>query len=121
MINKKDKYLKIYSKWNGDGGYHPGAGNHTHGMSRRRELDHMAQFIIFSMRMDGRIHVGKNAYDGVIGDITGKQFLDIAMKILANNIYNGTTEVFQEGFIKDAKKSLKKVLKKHSKGRMVKI
>lgn len=90
-----------------------GGGSHTHSPTYR-ELLHKACFVITS-ESDGNLNVYKNRHDGITGDVTGEEFLNIALKMLASKLYNGTTEVFQEAFVQDAKKRLQKVLKKHSK------
>jgi len=131
MIHEKDKYLKINSKLNGDygGGHHHcidnktfkgPTGSHTHNSPSYLELVHKAVYVILS-NIEGEIEIHKNRDDGITGKVTGEEFLDAALNILAKKLYNGTAEVFQEAFVQDAKKRLQKVLKKHSKvERMVK-
>lgn len=96
------------------GDYGIGGGSHSHTFPSYREQVHNAVYVILS-NMDGEIEIHKNRDDGITGKVTGEEFLDAALKILAHKLYNGTAEVFQEAFIQDAKKRLQKVLKKHSK------
>lgn len=128
MMHEKDKYLKINSKLNGDfgGGHKHGvaynnktfkglAGSHTHSPPSYREQVYNAVYVILS-NIEGDIEIHKNSRDeGITGKVTGEEFLDVALKILAHKLYNGTSEVFQEAFIQDAKKRLQRVFKKHSK------
>lgn len=127
MIHEKDKYLKINSKLNGDfGGGHnhcvdynnntfkAPAGSHNHSSPSYLEMVHKAVYVILS-NIDGEIEIHKNRNEGITGKVNGEEFLDAVLKILANKLYNGTAEVFQEAFIQDARKRLQKVLKKHSK------
>ncbi len=120
MIHEKDKYLKINSKWSGDGGGSVGtfkglAAPHSHTSPSYREQVYNAVYVILS-NIEGDIEIHKNSRnEGRTGQVTGEEFLDVALKILAHKLYNGTSEVFQEAFIQDAKKRLRRVLKKHSK------
>lgn len=126
MIHEKDKYLKINSKVSIEGGgghnhcvsynktFRGLAGSHNHSSPSYLEIVHKAVCVILS-NTNGEIEIHKNRYDGMTGKVTGEEFLDTVLKMLAIKLYNGTSDIFQEAFIQDAKKQLKKVLKKHSK------
>jgi len=110
--------LKMKSKISMDGF---GGGSHTHsigrGVTRKNswaEKIYTADYVLLS-RNDGYLECYKNRHSDSRGEITAEEFLDITMKMLANSLYNGKTEVFQQAFVDDAIKKLKKVLKKHSK------
>jgi hypothetical protein len=121
------KLPKFHSKITIEGGGGAGAGagspGHIHGYginksdSLRKKI-YNAEYIIMSSR-EG-IEVYKDRYNGNVGFISSDKFLDVSLRMLARHLYNGLTEVFQEGFVEDAKKELRKVLEKHSKVERIK-
>jgi len=118
------KLPKFHSKVSGDccGGSHSHTlGNHAYSVDKStslREKLYLAEYVIMSSRSG--IEIYKNRWDGDIGYISSEKFLDVALRMLARQLYNGLTEVFQEGFVEDAKKELEKVLEKHSKVERIK-
>ena len=122
MTLKEIIRLKMNSKVTGGYG---GGGSHTHTFkghttegSSFREKVYNADIVLMSSRHG--IEIYKNRYDGNIGPVTAEEFMELSLRLLAKKLYNGLTEVFQEGFITEAKKALEKVLKEHSKVERIK-
>ena len=123
MTLKEIIRLKMNSKVSSFGG---GSGNHTHAMysytisksESLRQKIYNADYIIMSSR-EG-IEIYKNRLEEDIGFVSSERFIEIMLQMLAKKLYNGLTEVFQEGFITEAKKALERVLEEHSKAERIK-
>ena len=102
----------IHSKISSDGD--SGGSGHmaprAPGRRSRTRLDHQAHLIIYFL--NDRIHVGKNR-TGEVGDITPDQFMNIALKYFARQIYHDVAEVFQQGLIDQIQKAITEVLKEN--------
>ena len=122
-MKKFPNFPKFHSKVSafGGGGGHSHIPSHTHTFEKSqsfRQKVYNAEFVIMSSR-EG-IEIYKNRIDGDVGFISSEKFLDVSLRMLAKQLYKGLTEVFQEGFVEDAKKELEKVLEKHSKVERIK-
>lgn len=122
MTLKEIIRLKMNSKVTGGYG---GGGSHTHSLNGHttegnsfRQKVFNADLVLMSSRHG--IEIYKNRWDGNVGPVTAEEFMDLSLRLLASKLYNGLTEVFQEGFITEAKKALEKVLEEHSKVERIK-
>ena len=77
----------------------------------RLEID-IASHVIYYFKHESRVHLAKSRY-GKTGDLTPDQFLDLALRIFSQKIFNDTALVFQEGLIDQMKDAINKILKRN--------
>lgn len=74
------------------------------------ERDHRASLIIYVDHKDG-VHIAKNRY-GPTGNVDTECLVDILSHVLAEQVFDGRTIIFQEGLKKEIKKAINQVIEK---------
>ena len=89
-----------------------GGGNYRPNPNSETRMMHNCEMAVFFMP-DGRIHVAKNRFEEITGNVSSEQFLKIMLRHLAKKVYKGNALIFQEGLIEQLEPMIKKVLKKN--------
>jgi hypothetical protein len=115
----KNKFHKKVATFGGGASHSSGlSGYGVNKSDSLRQKLYNAEYVIMSSRQG--IEIYKNRWEGDIGFVSSEKFMEVMLRMLARKLYNGLTEVFQEGFITEAKKALERVLEEHSKVERIK-
>ncbi len=79
----------------------------------RHMMDYKSSHIIYYFDDENRIHIAKNRFTAITGDIDLDSFIDISLEIISNKAYSDSSVVFQEGLKAEMKEAIGKIFKKN--------
>ncbi len=79
----------------------------------RIAMDHAASHIIYYFAHENKIHIAKNRFTDLTGDVELDQFIDLSLELIANKAYSNTAIVFQEGLKAEMKEAIVQVFEKN--------